>query len=295
MERVFDMLPALLGRLIRVLRLRVGVPPGHPRDGTGQGTYRLRADRRYDSDVEAWWDATADYFQEEIAIGAGVDWTGLGYGDLDLLGDVEGGDILELGCGGGQCSVALAADGADVTGIDISSEQLAHARRLAADHGVDVEFAQGDVTDLGAFPDESYDVGFNSWVFQWVGDLAACFAETHRVLRPGGRFVFSMPHPVYELADAESHRITDSYFDTGRQETTHDEVDVDQVTSRHTVGGIVTDLVRAGFDVERMHEPGTPDPSDHEPGPWDEFTPELMSKLPAVLVVEARKRPEPSA
>jgi hypothetical protein len=46
-------------------------------------------------------------------------------------------------------------------------------------------------------------------------------------------------------------------------------------------------LVEAGLTVE--HEPRTPDPSDYEAGPWGEFTPELTSKLPAVLVVEARK------
>lgn len=240
-------------------------------------------------DVKDWWDATANYFQEELDAGVGVDWTGSGYGSLDLLEDVEDGDVLELGCGGGQCSVALAADGADVTGLDVSKQQLAHARRLAAEHDVDVEFVQGDVTDLGMFRDESYDVAFNAWVFQWVGDLATCFEETHRVLRPGGRFVFSLPHPVYELADVDSHRITESYFDTGRYEISHEEVDVDQVMFRHTVSGIFNDLTDAGFDVERMHEPGTPDAADYEPGPWGEFTPELMSKLPAVLVVEARK------
>lgn len=237
-------------------------------------------------EVEDWWDATADAFQEAIDLDVGVNWTGFGHGDLELLTDVEDEDVLELGCGGGQCTVALAKRGADVTGIDLSEEQLAHARALADEHGVDIDVRKGSVTDLEGFDDGCFDVAFNAWVFQWVEDLAACFEETHRVLRPGGRFVFSMPHPVYEVTEGSSHEVTESYFETGRLEITHDGMDVDQVLFRHTVSDVVNALVDAGFVVDRMLEPGTSDPDDYEPGPWGEYTPELMSKLPSVLVFE---------
>ncbi|WP_276252816.1 class I SAM-dependent methyltransferase [Halomontanus rarus] len=239
-------------------------------------------------EVEDWWDATADAFQDAIDLDVGVNWTGFGHGDLELLTDVEDDAVLELGCGGGQCSVALAKRGADVTGIDLSENQLVHARALADEHGVDIDVRKGSVTDLEEFDDGSYDVAFNAWVFQWVEDLAACFEETHRVLRPGGRFVFSLPHPVYDVTEGGSHEVSESYFETGRLEITHDGMDVDQVLFRHTVSDIVNALVDAGFVVERMHEPGTPNPDDYEPGPWGEYTPALMSKLPAVLVLEAR-------
>ncbi|MWV40556.1 hypothetical protein [Natrialba sp. INN-245] len=55
------------------------------------------------------------------------------------------------------------------------------------------------------------------------------------------------------------------------------------------MGDIYNGLVGSGFAVERMREPGTSDPEDYDPGPWGEFTPELMSKLPAVLIFETRK------
>lgn len=239
-------------------------------------------------EVKAWWEATADYFQDDLDLDVGVNWTGFGHDEPDLLGDVEGTEALELGCGGGQCSVALSQRGAAVTGIDLSTEQLAHARSLADEHGVDVDFLQGDVTELG-FADGSFDLAFNAWVFQWVDDLDACFAETYRVLRPGGRFVFSTPHPFYDLADPATHRVEESYFDTGRHVTPEDDMDVDQVTYRHTVSGIYNALARAGFRVDRMLEPGSDDPADYEAGPWGEFTPELMSKLPTTLIVDARK------
>lgn len=242
-------------------------------------------------EVREWWEARADYFQDEIDMDVGVNWTGDWAPDVELFDDAEldGAAVLELGCGGGQCTVALAERGADVTGIDLSAAQLAHARDLAAEHGVAVEFLQCDVTDLGMFADCSFDVVFNAWVFQWVGDLDACFAETFRVLRPGGRFVFSMPHPYYDLVDPDSGEVAESYFDTGRQVTRQEGMDVDEVTYRHTVSGVHNALRRAGFEVERLLEPGTDDPDAYGSGPWGEFVPELLHRVPSVLIVDASK------
>lgn len=240
-------------------------------------------------DVRAWWKETGEWFQDDIDLDVGVNWIGYGSGDLDLLDDVAGERVLELGCGGGQCTVAMAQRGADVVGIDLAESQLQHARELAAEHDADPTFYREDVTDLSRFDDGAFDAAFNAYVFQWVGDLAACFRETHRVLRDGGRFAFSMPHPVYGLADPESRRVIRSYFDTGRQVTEHPELAADMVTYRHRVSDVYNALHAAGFAVEAMHEPGSPDPDDWEEGPWGEHVPELLSKLPSTLAFEARK------
>lgn len=242
-------------------------------------------------EVKQWWEATAEHFQNESNVEVGLHWAWPDDFGLQLLEDFEDRDVLELGCGGGQLGIELATRGANVTGVDISEEQLAHARELAAEHGVEVTFCQADITDLGMFDDEQFDVACNAWVFQWVGDLAGVFEESHRLLRPDGRLAFSMPHPFYQIADPDSHEITDSYFDTGRYAIEHEEMDVDQVMYRHTVSGVYNSLVDAGFTVEQLHEPGTDDPDAYAEGPWGERTPELMSKLPNVLVVEARKKP----
>lgn len=240
-------------------------------------------------EVKRWWEATANEFQNAIDLDAGVDWTMYYREDLELLGDVAGADVLELGCGGGQCAVALAERGANLTGIDLSVAQLAHARDLVAEHGVDVDLVQGDVTDLGAFEDEAFDVAFNAYVFQWVEDLAACFEETYRVLRPGGRFVFTTPHPFERIVDSDTHRVEGSYFDTGRHVVVDERRDANLVTYRSTVSDYYNGLVGAGFDVERMLEPGSSDPETYEPGPWGEHPPELTSTVPDVLGFVSRK------
>lgn len=239
-------------------------------------------------EVKQWWEATATYFQEEADIDPGVDWTFSHRRDLDLLDDVEGIDALEMGCGGGQMTVGLAERGANVTGIDLSEEQLAHARELVEERGVDVELRQGDVTDL-PFEDEAFDLAYNAFVFQWVEEIATAFEEADRVLRPGGRFVFTTPHPFDNVVEPETHEVAESYFETGRHVVVDESLDPNLVTYRNTVSDYHNALVDAGFEIERMLEPGTSDPEDYEAGPWGEHPTELLAKVPETLGFVARK------
>jgi SAM-dependent methyltransferase len=245
-------------------------------------------------EVRRRWEETARWFQADLDLPVAVNWDGLGElteADLGLLGDVAGADVVELGCGGGQCAVALAERGADVVGVDLSREQLRFARSLATERGVadPVAHHQADVTHLRARPDGRFDVAFNTYVFQWVPDPAAAVAEAFRLLRPGGRFAFAVPHPYYDVVDPDSGRVTGSYFDTGRQVTPDPETETDLVTYRHRVADVVTAVVEAGFALDAVLEPGTSDPSAYDRGPWGERVPSLMARVPATLVVAADK------
>src|SRR5207253_10547158 len=111
--------------------------------------------------------------------------------DFRLLGDLKGKRVLELGCGGGQCSIAFAKQGATAIGIDFSAEQLAFAKRLCEREEVRVELREGDLADLAFLRAESVDVVFSAYAFGFVEDLNRVFRQVHRVLKPGGPLVFS--------------------------------------------------------------------------------------------------------
>jgi ubiquinone/menaquinone biosynthesis C-methylase UbiE len=113
---------------------------------------------------------------------------------LQLLGPVKGRDVLEMGCGAARWSIALSAAGARGIGIDISSSQLAKARTLARRERSRVALVRGNAESL-PFADASFDIVFCDWGAMTFCDPYRTVPEAARVLRPGGRFVFSTSSP----------------------------------------------------------------------------------------------------
>jgi SAM-dependent methyltransferase len=103
---------------------------------------------------------------------------------LELLGDVRGRRVLELGCAAGHLTRLLVAAGADVVAVDRSERMVAHARRLV---GGDARFEVADLAGgLPMVADASVDLVSVSLVLHYLPDWRGVMAEVHRVLRPGG-------------------------------------------------------------------------------------------------------------
>jgi SAM-dependent methyltransferase len=108
-----------------------------------------------------------------------------------LLGSGVG-RCVDLGCGTGRF-LGVAADlGWDVTGVDVSADQLRLARRA-------VRKARLVEADASAVPiaDGSFDAGFSTFTHTDVDDFAGLVAEARRLLRPGARFVYVGNHPCF--------------------------------------------------------------------------------------------------
>src|SRR3990172_6428497 len=136
---------------------------------------------------------------------------------LRVLGaSVAAKDVLEICCGGGQCSMYLAEKGARAVGVDLSSKQLEHTRRFAEERHADVRFVESNAEDLSMFADASFDVAFSAYALGFVQEVDRTFREAFRVLRPGGLFDFSWSSPFYVCLTRDKDgalRVTRSYFD----------------------------------------------------------------------------------
>ena len=144
----------------------------------------------------SFWDADADDYQAahrdalgRIPEGWGI-WR-IPEAELGVLGDVAGLDGLEYGCGAAQFGVALAARGARVVGLDVSAAQLAHARAGAEAAGTTVGLVCASAP-AAPFPDAAFDLVFCDHGAMSFCDPDRTVPECARLLRDGGRLVFSV-------------------------------------------------------------------------------------------------------
>lgn len=119
----------------------------------------------------------------------------------DWFGEIRDRDLLALASGGGQQVPVLAAAGARVTSFDNSDEQLARDRLVAERDGLDLVTVQGDMADLSAFADDSFDLIVNPASTVFVPDLEPVWREARRVLRSGGRLMTGAMNPALFLFD----------------------------------------------------------------------------------------------
>lgn len=245
----------------------------------------------------SWWDAEAPaYYAEHGAFLGDVDllWCpeGLRESAVQLLGDVRGRDVLEVGCGAAQGARYLSSVGARVTAFDVSMGQLRQARTLDERSGVRVDrLVQADAQSL-PFRDASFDLVVSAFgAIPFVADSAGVLQEVARVLRPAGRLVFSVTHPIrWAFPDDPGPgglTIRQSYFDR----TPYVEVDeggtATYVEHHRTLGDRLRELVAAGLVLVDLLEPEWPDGHDQEWGQWSPLRGRLMPGT-AIFLTEKR-------
>lgn len=216
----------------------------------------------------------------------------------DLLPDLNGKEVLSIGCGPGEDSQHLKAQGARRSvGIDISQELI----KIARQNHPDCEFEVMDMEHL-MLPDSSFDFAFSSLALHYIEDWTRTMSEVHRVLKPGSFYLASAGHPVFtamkvtersksktrrELT-AQSNKTSDTMEIVGDY-LTHRIADDDgwDVTSWHKpIGEMVAEIRAAGFEIDALVEPK----------PLEEMKSvkhrnyEMLSKIPYFVIFKLYKR-----
>ena len=205
------------------------------------------------------------------------------------FGELEGKDLLGLASGGGQQVPIFAAAGAIVTSFDNSDEQLAKDKAVADREGLAVKTVQGDMADLSAFPDNSFDLIFHPVSNVFAEDIRPVWKECFRVLRADGRLLSGFMNPAFFLFDHDD-------LESGGKLEVRYPVPFSDVKSLpeeklkkiqdqgfayefgHSLEDQIGGQTKAGFLIQDMYE-------DY----WDDDWSPLNEYFPAYLATLARK------
>ncbi len=186
---------------------------------------------------------------------------------IELLGNVGGSKLLDICC---ACDATQAFSwanlGADVTACDISPVAIDIAEKNAERIGLPVTFRVADAQTLGPIENESFDIVFATYLV-WFEDIYLACDNWYRVLRPGGKLLIDISHPVTSLLDDIDGRIvpersyddtTPDYYDFNGTPLARRHGGWGQtrpiVGFHHTLAEIMNAALGAGFRLRKVEE-----------------------------------------
>ena len=206
-----------------------------------------------------------------------------------LLPPMRGLQVVDLGCGYGWFSRWAQEQGAEqVLGLDVSQKMLARAKEMTSSSAITYSIADLEQLDL---PDAAYDLAYSSLAFHYIADLPGLFARIHKALKPGGRLVFSIEHPIFMAPRQPGWQVDeqgrkswplDSYQLEGPRVT--DWLAKGVIKQHRTLGTLLNMLIKAGLSLSHIEEWG-PSAADLV------ARPELAEELerPMMLLVAAQR------
>ena len=223
------------------------------------------------------------------------------------MGDVKNKSLLHLQCHIGTDSLSWVLEGAQVTGVDFSSESTKIANELKRRLGLEARFIESNIYNLPDTLKEKFDIVYTSQgVLTWLKDIKEWGKIISHYLKPGGIFYIMEIHPLLFIFDNDKRRglkINESYF-PGKNPTLWDGNIPDYSDRKYipknptyewtwSLGEILTSLLEAGLKIEFFHEydrlfyKGFPDMLQDEEGWW--FLPEYKGMLPLTFTLRAKK------
>jgi SAM-dependent methyltransferase len=168
--------------------------------------------------------------------------------------------VLGLASGGGQQIPLIAATGAEVTSYDLSEEQLRLDQETCEREGLAIKTIQGDMMNLQALEDTSFDLIINPVSTCFVSDVTKVWNECSRVLKPGGVLISGLNNPVvYAISDEDydknqlvlSRKLPYSDLETKTEDQIHE---IGAAEFSHTLTTLIGDQLRAGFHITDFYE-----------------------------------------
>ncbi|MFT9598341.1 class I SAM-dependent DNA methyltransferase [Mesobacillus sp.] len=209
---------------------------------------------------------------------------------LEMIGDVAGKRILDLGCGDAEIGIELLQQGgASYLGVEGSNNMAQTA--IENLEGTTGQVLRSSMEEWQPQPDQ-YDLVLSRFALHYLADLSSVFGKIHDSLAPGGKFIFSVQHPVLtssaksaEGSGRRSDWVVDDYFNLG--ERVEPWIGKKVIKYHRTIEQYFQLILQAGFAVDDLRE-GTPRAESFSSN--EEY--ERRMRIPVVLMISSTKQGE---
>ncbi len=216
--------------------------------------------------------------------------------ELQLIDNLKGKSVLELGCGSGHtlCYLWNTKQASELWGLDLSQEQLRFANEVLAQENIPAKLFLASMDENPGIPESYFDLVISIYSLGWTPDLSRTISQVYSYLKPGGKFIFSWEHPVYQCLDYDinsgKYFFNRSYLDES-PEINPSWKGVEIVLQPRKLSTYVNAISDAGLIIERLVE-SEPDinlarEKDYEPEKW--YSVPRAQLIPTTFIMRAYK------
>ncbi|MFB6246498.1 MAG: class I SAM-dependent methyltransferase [Candidatus Pacearchaeota archaeon] len=214
---------------------------------------------------------------------------------LDLLGELEGQQIADIGCADGYVCRLLAERGANVTGVDNSQGLIEKAKKHEEKNPLSINYFVDSALELEKIGNKKFDKVISVLVFGHFNNeqMNKAIKKTSEILKKDGEFVLSVPHPFLYVCKPKTKWIDFKYEDINYFEDeraditlyTKDRDGFDISAQTHTIQSYINSLIDNGFSIEEVKEPK---PTKKDLDTYSEMWGEETSR-PSYLIIKSKK------
>lgn len=126
--------------------------------------------------------------------------------ELQLIDNLKGKSVLELGCGSGHTLYYLWKEkqASEIWGLDLSQEQIQYTQDYLAKENIPAKLFLASMDENPGIPESYFDTVISIYSLGWTPDLSRTLSLVYSYLKPGGKFVFSWEHPVYQCLEYDT-------------------------------------------------------------------------------------------
>ena len=216
--------------------------------------------------------------------------------ELNLIQSLDGGKVLELGCGSGHTLSYLweNKNASELWGLDFSEEQIRIAKKLLEGKNIPAKLFWASMDENPGIPEGYFDLVVSIYSLGWSPDLSKTLALAHSYLKPGGVFVFSWEHPVYQSlsykASIEKYVFENSYLGEGPV-LNPSWKGVEIVINHRKLSTYLNAIVRSGLAMEQVieSEPNIALASEEDSDPSKWYSIPRAQLMPTTLIIRASR------